>query len=145
MTMKKLASFALAALMTAPTLFAQFSSVPNETMGSHMKSPEEKAMLEYAHGLKDKKKADEEQDHDKKMKLYTRAKDEFSKSVGYTGHYDGYLALGQVYLILGMKESALDACSHALGLKPHSEQAQQCVQDAQKKPESSEARPAGGQ
>jgi len=102
-------------------------------------------MLEYAHGLKDKKKADEEQDHDKKMKLYKRAKDEFSKSVGYVGNYDGYLALGQVYLALGERGSALDACTHALGMKPHSEEAQQCVLDAQKKPESSEARPAGGQ
>ena len=142
--MKKIAPFALAALMATPALHAQFSSVPNETMGSHMKSPEEKAMLEYGHGLKDKKKADEEQDHDKKMKLYLRAKDEFSKSVGYIGNYDGYLALGQVYLILGMRESAVDACSHALSLKPHSEEAQQCLLDGKAKPESGEARPAGG-
>ena len=142
--MKKIVPFALAALMATPTLHAQFASVPNETMGSHLKSPEEKAMLEYAHGLKDKQKADEEQNPDKKKKLYLRAKDEFSKSVGYTGHYDGYLALGQVYLLLGMRESALDACSHALSLKPHSEQAQQCLLDGQKRPESSEAKPAGG-
>jgi tetratricopeptide (TPR) repeat protein len=143
--MKKIASFALTALMTAPALFAQFSSVPNETMGSHLKTPEEKALREYTHGVQDKQKADKEQDHDKKMKLYARAKDEFSKSVGYVGNYDGYLALGQVYLTLGIKESALDACQHALGLKPKAEEAQQCVLDAQKKPESSEARPAGGQ
>jgi tetratricopeptide (TPR) repeat protein len=143
--MRKLAAFALAALMTAPTLYAQFSGVPNESMGSHLKSPEEKALLEYAHGVKDRQKAEKEQDHDKKMKLYLRAKDEFSKSVGYTGHYDGYLALGQVYLVLGMKESALDACTHALGMKPNAEDAQQCIQDARKKPESSEAKPAGGQ
>jgi len=142
--MRKLAAFALAAVMTAPTLYAQFGPTPTESMGSHMKSPEEKALLEYAHGVKDRQKAEKEQDHDKKMKLYLRAKDEFSKSVGYTGHYDGYLALGQVYLVLGMRESALDACSHALGMKPKSEEAQQCVQDAQKKPETSEAKPAGG-
>ena len=143
--MKKLAAFALAALMTTPALLAQFSGVPNESMGSHLKTPEEKAMLEYGHGIKDRQKGDKEQDHDKKMKLYTRAKDEFSKSVGYYPHFDGYLALGQVYLLLGIRESALDACSHALGMKQNSEEAQQCVQDAQKKPESSEAKPAGGQ
>ena len=143
--MRKLAAFALAALLTAPTLYAQFGPTPSESMGSHLKSPEEKALLEYAHGIKDRQKAEKEQDHDKKMKLYLRAKDEFSKSVGYTGHYDGYLALGQVYLVLGMRESALDACSHALGMKPNSEDAQQCIQDARKKPESSEAKPAGGQ
>jgi len=139
--MKKLAAFALTALMTTPTLLAQMT----ESMGSHLKSPEEKALNEYARGIKDKQRAEQEQDHDKKMKLYMRAKDEFSKSVGFYGHYDGYLALGQVYLALGRRESALDACSHALGLKPSAEDAQQCVQDAQKKPASSEAKPAGGQ
>ena len=141
--MKKLASFALALLMTAPILHAQLRDVPG-SMGGQLKSPEEKALQEYARGVKDKQKADKEQDHDKKMKLYMRAKDEFSKSVGYMGHYDGYLALGQVYLALGMKESALDACSHALGVKPNSEEAKSCMQEAQKKPESSEAKPAGG-
>ena len=142
--MRKLAAFALTALMTTPTLLAQ-SGVPTESMGSHLKTPEEKALNEYARGIKDKQRADQEKDHDKKMKLYVRAKDEFSKSVGYYGNYDSYLALGQVYLILGMRESALDACTHALGAKPHSEDAQQCVQDAQKKPESGEPKPAGGQ
>jgi tetratricopeptide (TPR) repeat protein len=141
--MKKLAAFALATLMTTPALFAQ-SGVPTETMGSHVKTPEEKAMLEYGRGVKDRQKADKEQDHDKKMKLYARAKDEFSKSVGYYGHYDGYLALGQVYLALGQRESALDACTHALGMKPNSEEAKSCVQEAQKKPESTEAKPSGG-
>ena len=141
--MRKLASFALALLMTAPTLYAQPRQVPG-SMGGQLKSPEEKALQEYARGVKDKQKADEERDHDKKMKLYERAKDEFSKSVGYQGHYDGYLALGQVYLALGQRESALDACTHALGMKPNAEEAKSCVAEAQKKPESSEAKPAGG-
>jgi tetratricopeptide (TPR) repeat protein len=142
--MKKTASFALAALLTAPAALMAQGVVPTETMGSHMKTPEEKALLEYAHGLKDKKKAEEEKDHDKKMKLYTRAKDEFSKSVGYNGHYDGFLALGQVYLALGQQASALDACSHAQAMKPSSEEAKSCIQEAQKKPESSDAKPPGG-
>jgi len=139
--MKKLAAFALTALMTTPALFAQMT----ESMGSHLKSPEEKALNEYARGIKDKQRAEQEQDHDKKMKLYLRAKDEFSKSVGYQGHYDGYLALGQVYLALGQRESALDACSHAQAMKPNSEEAKSCLAEAQKKPASSEAKPAGGQ
>jgi cytochrome c-type biogenesis protein CcmH/NrfG len=142
--MKKLALFALAALIAAPALFAQMSSVPTESMGSHLKTPEEKALQEYARGVKDRQRADKEQDHDKKMKLYTRAKDEFSKSVGYTAHYDGYLALGQVYLALGQRESAFDACSHAQAMKPRSEEAGNCMAEARKKPESSEAKPAGG-
>lgn len=144
MIMRKLASFALTLLMTAPALHAQLQGM-TESMGGHIKSPEEKAMQEYAHGLKDKKKGDEEQDHDKKMKLYRRAKDEFSKSVGYQGNYDAFLALGQVYLLLGQRESALDACTHAVAEKPNSQEAKSCVAEAQKKPESSEAKPAGGQ
>ncbi len=141
--MRKIATFALAVLMTTPVLYAQLQGM-TESMGGHIKSPEEKAMQEYGHGLKDKKKGDEEQDHDKKMKLYRRAKDEFSKSVGYQGSYDSYLALGQVYLLLGERGSALDACTHAVAAKPNSEEAKDCVAEAQKKPESSEAKPAGG-
>ena len=139
--MKKLAAFTLTALMITPTLFAQMT----ESMGSHLKTPEEKALNEYARGIKDKQRAEQEQDHDKKMKLYMRAKDELSKSVGYQGHYDGYLALGQVYLALGQKESALDACTHAIGAKPNSEEAKSCIREAQKKPETTEAKPPGGQ
>ena len=139
--MKKLAAFTLTILMTTPTLFAQMT----ESMGSHLKSPEEKALDAYARGIKDKQRAEQEQDHDKKMKLYMRAKDELSKSVGYQGHYDGYLALGQVYLALGQKESALDACTHALGAKPNSDEAKSCIREAQKKPETAEAKPPGGQ
>ena len=64
--------------------------------------------------------------------------------VSYDGNATLFLGGRQVYLVLGMRESALDACTHALGMKPNSEDAQQCVQDARKKPESSEAKPAGG-
>ena len=142
--MKKLAAFVLVALMAAPALTAQMG-VPTESMGGHMKSPEEKSLEAYARGVKTMKKAREEKDHDKQMKLYTRAKDEFSKSVGYTGHYDGYLALGQAFLALGQRQSALEACSQARSMKPSSEEAQGCVLEAQKAPESSEAKPAGGQ
>lgn len=140
--MRKLALFALTLLLTAPVLHAQMRMEPGTSAG-RFKTPEEKALQEYAHGLKDKKKGDEEQDHDKKMKLYQRAKDEFSKSVGYQGSYDSYLALGQVYLLLGDQGSAFGACSQALAAKPNSEEAKSCVAEAQKKPES-EAKPAGG-
>jgi tetratricopeptide (TPR) repeat protein len=142
--MKKLASFALIALMSSSAVMAQFAPVPTETMGSHMKSPEEKALDCYGRGVKLMKKAKGETDHDKQVKLYTKAKDEFSKSVGYTGHYDGYLALGQAFLALGQRQSALEACTQARSMKPNAEEAQACVLDAQKAPESSETKPAGG-
>lgn len=142
--MKKLATFALIALISSPAVMAQFAAVPTETMGSHMRGPEEKALDCYGRGVKLMKKAKGETDHDKQMKLYTKAKDEFSKSVGYQGHYDGYLALGQAFLALGQRQSALEACTQARSMKPNSEQAQACVLEAQKAPESAEAKPAGG-
>jgi tetratricopeptide (TPR) repeat protein len=142
--MKKLASFALIALMSSTAVMAQFAPVPSETMGSHMRSPEEKALDCYGRGVKLMKKAKGETDHGKQVKLYTKAKDEFSKSVGYTGHYDGYLALGQAFLALGQLQSALDACTQARSMKPSAEEAQACILDAQKAPASGEAKPAGG-
>jgi cytochrome c-type biogenesis protein CcmH/NrfG len=50
--------------------------------------------------------------------------------VGYQGHYDGYLALGQVYMALGENESAFDACSHASAMKPNDERAKSCAEQA---------------
>jgi hypothetical protein len=141
--MKKIALFALATLMIAPALRAQIGGM-TESMGGRIKPPEEKALIEYRHGVQDRQKAEKEQDHDKKMKLYTRAKDEFSKSVGFQGNYDGYLALGQCFLALGQRQSAFEACSQALALKAHSEEAQACAQEAQKAPASSEPKPSGG-
>jgi tetratricopeptide (TPR) repeat protein len=141
--MRKLASFALAALIASPALLAQ-NPVPTETMGSYMKSPEQKAMECYGRGVKLKKKAEGEESAEKKAKLYAKAKEEFSKSVGYLGNYDGYLALGQVYLKLGQKESALDACAHAQGLKPNDEAAKSCLEEARKKADVAEKKPEGG-
>lgn len=112
---------------------AQMMPTPTESMGSYMKSPEQKAMEHYARGLKAKKKAAEADEPAKRNKLLLKAKEELSKSVGYTPNYDGYLALGQVYLLLDMAESSLDACSHAASLKPKSEEAQGCMSEAKTK------------
>ena len=112
---------------------AQMMPTPTESMGSYMKSPEQKAMEHYARGLKAKKKADEAEEPAKRNKLLLKAKEELSKSVGYTPNYDGFLALGQVYLLLDMAESSYDACSHAASLKPKSEEAQGCMSEAKTK------------
>lgn len=128
--MKKSALLMLGLLSVSPLFAAPQGVVPTESMGSYVKSPEQKALEAYARGLKAKKKGDGEADAAKKAKLYLKAKEEFSKSVGYQGHYDGYLALGQTYLLLGQKESALDACTHAQSLKPGNEAAKGCVEEA---------------
>lgn len=128
--MKKNILFTLG-LLAASSLYAQ--SPISEGMGSYVKSPEQKALECYSRGMKAKRKAEGEKDAQKQAKLYLKAKEELSKSVGYQGHYDGYLALGQVYLALGMNESGFDACSHAQSAKPNSEEAKSCVEEAREK------------
>jgi cytochrome c-type biogenesis protein CcmH/NrfG len=46
------------------------------------------------------------------------------------GYFDALLGLGQAHLALGQKESALDACTLALSLKPKSPEAQACAEAA---------------
>ncbi len=137
--MKKFTLFTLGLLM-ATSLFA---APQTEIIGSYYKTPEQKAMECYGRGLKAKKKADGETDPAKQAKLYQKAKEELSKSVGYQAHYDGYLALGQVYLALGKNESSLDACTHAQSLKPNSAEAKSCREEAQEKIKVA-ANPGGG-
>lgn len=101
-----------------------------DSMG-YYHTPEQKALEAYARGIKLKRKAEAEKDPDKQAKLYLKAKEELSKSVGYHGHYDGYLALGQVYLALGQMDSAFDSCSRAQAMKPNDETAKSCIEQAE--------------
>ncbi|HEV2856644.1 MAG TPA: hypothetical protein VHC97_27905 [Thermoanaerobaculia bacterium] len=128
--MKRFILFTLGFLVAA-SLCAQRPI--SEGIGSYVKSPEQKSLEFYARGMRAKRKAESETDTQKQAKLYLKAKEELSKSVGYQGHYDGYLALGQVYLALGMSESGFDACTRALALKPANEEAKSCVETAQAK------------
>ena len=112
------------------TLCRAQGSLPSEGIGSYVKSPEQKAMEAYSRGLRAKRKADGEANEEKKRKNLLKAKDELSKSVGYFMHYDGCLALGEVYLALGQAEAAEDSCTHALQLKPGDPPATSCVQEA---------------
>ena len=89
-------------------------------------------------------KAEKETDPQKKAKLYEKAKQEFSKAVGYHTNYDALLGLGQVYLVLGQKSSALDACAKAQWLKPHDPVAKACMDDASRKDDALAAEPAPG-
>ena len=128
--MKRFTLFTLG-LLIAASLCAQ--GPITEGMGSYVKSSDQKAMECYGRGLKLKKKAAGETDPAKQTKLYQKAKEELSKSVGYQANYDGYLALGQVYLAMGQNESGLDACNHAQSLKPNSQEAKSCMEEAQEK------------
>ena len=132
--MKMRISLVLALALFLPlAASSQMTPTPTESMGSYIKSPEQKAMEHYARGLKAKRKADGEDDPAKRNKLLLKAKEELSKSVGYTPNFDGYLALGQVYMLLGMAESSYDACSHAAALKPNNEGAKTCMSEAKTK------------
>jgi len=123
----------LALVLTAP--LAVSAQTPNitESMGSYYHTPEQKAMEAYGRGVREKRKAEAETDPAKQAKLYLKAKQELSKSLGYQANYDAFLAIGQVYMALGEKESALDSCAHAQAMKPNDEAAKGCVQDAQRK------------
>lgn len=133
----------LALVLTAP--LAVSAQTPNitESMGSYYHTPEQKAMEAYGRGVREKRKAEAETDPAKQAKLYLKAKQELSKSLGYQANYDAFLAIGQVYMALGEKESALDACSKAQVMKPNDEAAKGCVQDAQKKIQEAAAKPGG--
>jgi cytochrome c-type biogenesis protein CcmH/NrfG len=138
--MSKRTSFALALLLAAPLAAPAQVPTPTESMGSYYHTPEQKAMEAYGRGIRAKKKADAETDPKKQAKLYLKAKEELSKSAGYQPNYDAFLALGQVYMALDMKESALDACAHAQALKPNDEAAKGCIEEAQRKIQEAAAR-----
>jgi cytochrome c-type biogenesis protein CcmH/NrfG len=129
--MKKHASLALALLLAVPLALPAQPPI-TESMGGRYHTPEDKAIAAYSRGMKAKRKAEAEKDPAKQAKLYLKAKEELSKSAGYHANYDAYLALGQVYMALGLKESALDACAHAQGLKPKDEAAGSCMAEAQR-------------
>ena len=130
---------ALVLLLTAPAA-PQGGSV-TESMGRYH-SAEEKAMTAYSRGVTLKKKAEQETDLAKKAKLYEKAKEELAKSLGYVPNYDGYLALGQVYLALGKRDSALNVCVQAQALKPSDQPAKSCIEEARKPPEKVDAQQA---
>ncbi|HEX3555493.1 MAG TPA: hypothetical protein VIA62_19905 [Thermoanaerobaculia bacterium] len=136
-----LVTSALALLLTAPTL-AQMGNL-TESMGRYQ-SADEKAMIALSRGMRTKKKADEAKEPAVKAKLYEQAKKELSESLGHLQHYDGFLALGQVYLALGKRESALDACLHAQALRPNDEPAKSCIEEARKTPEKADAEAKAG-
>ena len=125
--MKKFSLFILALSMTS----SLFAAPQTEIIGSYYKNPEQKAMECYGRGLRAKKKAEGEADPAKKAKLYQKAMDELTKSVGHQANYDAYLAIGQIHVALGNERSGLISCSHALQLKPKSEDAKGCIQTAQ--------------
>lgn len=139
--MRRLAAWVLAGVFPYSLPAAPQVPIPTESMGSYYKTPEQKALELYARGMKAKRKAEREKDPHKQGTLYLKAKEELTKSVGYQGHYDGYLALGQVYLALGQAESAYDACSFAAKLKPGSDAAQGCLEEARQRTLEGEGQP----
>ena len=145
---KTLIASALALSIAAPAVVSaapQFGGpgMSSDGMG-HMDTPEMKASAALARGLKLKKKAAEEPDNAKRVKMLEKAKEELSKALGYSQSYEILLALGQVYLALDKPASALDACSQALTHKPDDSPAKGCVQEARKKTDKPETETKAG-
>lgn len=107
--------------------FAQIQ--PTESFGTYRDEGQD-AANHYARGARAKKKAEGESNPEKKQKYYQRAKEELSKAAALSPSFDHLLALGQVYLALGQKKAAFDACSQALARKPGNPAAQECQQSA---------------
>jgi tetratricopeptide (TPR) repeat protein len=144
------AASALALLLAAPAVVGASPSpqfgpgISTDAMG-RMDSPEQKSMAACSRGLRGKKKAEEEKDPQKKIKLYEKAKEDLLKAAGYQPNFDAYLALGQIYLALGKPESAQSACLQAQSLKPKDQAASSCVEEARKPQEKTDdVQPAGG-
>jgi len=139
-------AFVLAFFLAAPVAHAQGAGSITEGMGGTYKDPVQRAADCYSRGAREKARAEKESDPQKKAKLYAKAKEELSKSIGYYANFDALLALGQVHLALGNKPSALDACVHAQSLKPANQAAKACIDEArqkkEEKPPSSETPPA---
>ena len=95
-------------------------------------SPARRAADAYSRGARYQRKADKESDAGKKQELYTKAKAEFTKSLGEQETFDAFLGLGQVELALGDPRTALDVCSRAQALKPGDAGAKACVDEAGK-------------
>jgi len=119
----------LALGLASSAAFAQ-GSVITESMGGTYKDPVQRAADAYSRGARFKAKAEQAKEPKDKTKQYLRAKEEFAKSIGYTENFDALLALGQVYLALGQKASALDSCSRARAYKPNDEAAKACATEA---------------
>ncbi len=124
--------FSAFGLLLPTTASAQFPSI-TESTGSY-KDASTKAAECYGRGARALKKAKKQTaagETEKARENYQRAKEEFSKAVGMQeGYFDALLGLGQSYLALGNRASALDACAHALAAKPKSEEAQSCAEAA---------------
>src|SRR6185295_10711678 len=140
----------LALLIAAPSLVGasptpQFGPGTSTDAMGRLDTPEQKSAAACSRGLREKRKAEEEKDPQKKIKRYEKAKEDLLKAAGYQPNFDAYLALGQIYLALGKPESAESACAHAEAMKPKNEATQSCLQEARKPREKpDDVQPAGG-
>lgn len=98
----------------------------SEGMGDY-KDPIHRAADHYNRGVRAMRKAEKAKEPAEQRKLYEKAKEELGKAVGIDANFDSTLALGQVYLALGMKESAASSCVRALALKPNNAEAKACM------------------
>ena len=131
-------SLALALALAGAAAVRAQGSIPFSTdgMGSY-KEPVHRAAEHYNRGVRAMRKAEKAKEPAEQRKLYEKAKEELGKAVGIDPNFDATLALGQVYLALGQKESAASSCVRALALKPKNAEAQACM-DATKDEQTAE-------
>lgn len=125
----RVVGFALAIALAAPVLHAQITGLMTDGMGA-AKNSTQKAVEAYGRGMQAKRKAEAATDPAKKAKLYAKAKDELTRSLGFAPTPDAYLALGQIFLAQGEAHAALTTCAHAQSLKPSNQEINACVEQA---------------
>ena len=140
---KAVAMFSLALALTGVAAVRAQVPFATDGMGNPYKDPVQKAAVYYNRGVKAMRKAEKAQEPADKRKLYEKAKEELGKAVGYDPNFDATLALGQVYLALGQKESAASSCVRALALKPNNADAKACM-DATRAEQTAETQPPEG-
>ena len=123
---KAVATLSLALALVGGAAVRAQNPFSTDGMGSY-KDQVQRAADHYNRGVRSMRKAEKAQEPAEKRKLYEKAKEELAKAVGYDPNFDATLALGQVYLALGQKESAASSCVRALALKPKNADAQACM------------------
>jgi len=131
----RLASSAVVIAILLPVAVRAQGNMPvgsSEQLGhiSHQEDAVHRAAEAYNRGAREMRKARDAKDPADQKKHYTAAQAQFKKSLGLAQGFDALLGLGQASLALGDDQGAMTSCSEALALKPNSEEAKACADQA---------------
>jgi tetratricopeptide (TPR) repeat protein len=118
----------LATTASAPA--AAQGKMPTEMIGNTFRGSNANAANFYSKAMKEKKRAAVETTTERRNHFLSLAKEDFKRSIDVEPTFDGFMALGQVNLALGLYEEAREACRRALGRQPGNRYAHACFEQA---------------